>query len=143
MAIAEQRDATHKTDMRAFLETHQGSAVARAGGFFDMTLNKIQTDPVLQLVIEHGELEYLLRRLPPDRMADNHRGERAFVQEIARLWLKQLPDSAVEADMIEGQISLMVALHLQHKVIPSAALLSTTALLRDIFVERLTARSAP
>lgn len=138
MAIVMQREIQHRSDMRDLLNKNEGPPELQAAAFFDMLVEKIKTDPVLQLMIEHQELEYLLRKIPPEQFAANAKSDRAFVEEMAQTWRSAGRGSTIDADTMEGLMTLMVALLMQVRLMPTPQMATAISLLRDTFVDRLT-----
>lgn len=133
MTIVDEREVRHKADMLAFAETAEGSQLERGARFFDMLLAKIETDPVLGLILAHGELAYLMRKLGPERMQQAQDSDRAFVEEVASRWVGRPLDPAA----LLGLMTLMLSLAMSRNAMTEAQYRSTAALLRELFVGRL------
>ena len=143
MAIARERDQKHQADMRLFLaRTNGGSPEDRAAGFFDLVMGKIQSDPMLHVVTDFGDLEYLLRKIPPELLAENHASDRQFVKELTRLWNALELGRPIETKDFQALMTLMVALHMQRRTMPADHLTNTIDLLREIFIDRLTKKTS-
>ncbi len=141
LAIAMEREKMHRQDMRTFLKQGTQSAQQLAEEFFQMLTEKIRTDPLLQVMIEHGEIEYLLRKIPPEQLQTNAEDDRRFLKELMTLWHGRFPNTDIPLETMEGLFSLMVVMLLQHKILPPEQMENALNLLRQVFVERLTHRA--
>lgn len=133
MTIVDEREARHKQDMLAFVEAAEGGQRERAGRFFDMLLDKIETDPVLAMIMEHGEIAYLMRKLGPGRMRQGQENDRAFVEEVARSWSGRTLDPAA----LIGLMTLMLSLATSRGAMTEDQYRPTALLLRELFIDRL------
>lgn len=142
LAIAAERDKEHKTQMRRFLKSAHASPAEQADEFFDMLAEKIRSDPMLSLMLEHSEMQYLLRKIPPDRMEAKARSDRAFIEEISGLWSEADAGNFVTPDTVQGLMILMVTLIMQTRTIPAPQMKIAQDLLRETFIERMTRGTA-
>lgn len=133
MQIAEAREAIHRQDMLDFTESSVGGAAARAGGFFDMLVAKIETDPVLAIAIGHGEIAHLARKLGPERMQEGARSDHAFVAEIARRW----PGRPLDAEVLLGFMTILLSLVTARQGMTGEQYRPALGLLRELFIDRL------
>lgn len=136
MHIADAREARHKQEMLEFVQAATGSARDRAGRFFDMLIEKIETDPVLAVVLAHGEVAYLMRKLGPERMQQSQQSDRAFVAEVAQQW----PGGRLEPADLLGLMTLMLSLATSRHAMTPEQYRPTVELLRELFVDRLVGR---
>lgn len=138
MTLANERDAAHKVDMLAFLQTAQGEPREIVLGFFDFLMERIESDPVLKIVTDAGEINHLIRKVSPVLMAENNQRDTAFLSEIADIF--QQRHGLVHADLVtlEGLMTIMVSLGLQAELIDSSTgYEATIALMRELFLARL------
>ncbi len=142
MAIARQRDEQHKKDMWQYLAPASGTPKQRAAGFFDLVMGKIKTDPMLHIVTDFGDLEYLLLRVSPQLLAEIHAGDKQFSTELSKRWNALKLGEPIKTATLEGLMTLMVALYMQHRTMPAENMANTIDLLREIFVERLTKKTS-
>jgi AcrR family transcriptional regulator len=133
MAIADAREARHKSDMIAFVKAAEGEPREIAGAFFDRLARKIETDPLLAIVTAEGEIAHLVRRLGPERMAQGIEGDRRFVAEVAAIW----PAPGASADDLLGLMTLMLAFITTRHAMTGEQYAPTLALLRALFVARM------
>lgn len=133
MQIADEREAVHRRDMLAFAASAKGKLRERMGGFFDLLVGKIETDPVLALVTAHGEIAYLARKVGPERMRAGQEGDRAFVRELAARW----PGGPLDAKALLGLMTLMLTLVTSRPAMTDEQYRPTLALLRELFIDRL------
>jgi AcrR family transcriptional regulator len=138
MTLADERDVQHKADMRAFLMQAQADRRAVLGGFFDFLMERIDTDPVLRIVRDTGELSHLGRTVPPEMLAENARRDREFMDEVGALLRQRHGIDHADAQTLTGLLSLMLALGVQAELIAATADYGAmVALLRDMFISRL------
>lgn len=137
MAIVEAREDLHRADMLAFIDGASGPAAARAGGFFDLILRKIEDDPVLTLVVANNEVPYLLRKLGEQRFARAQSEDRAFVEEAARHWSSS-SGMPIDASDLLNLMTIVLALATQRRHMTASQYRPAIDLLRELFVARLT-----
>ena len=140
MAIVEEREEQHKADMFAYLSRPARTPRARAGGFFDMILKKMETDPVLNLVLAAGEIPHLIRKLGPERFVEGQAKDRQFAAEAARRW-SDADHRAVSADDLLGLMTIALCVASQRRQMTEEQYRPTVALTRELFVDRLTGSS--
>jgi len=136
MAIVEEREAQHKADMLGFIDTEKGSASKRAAGFYDLILQKMETDPVLKLVLAHGEIPHLVRKLGPERFEAGHRADREFAMEAAKRWAAG-GDRKIDPKDLIGLMTITLSVAVQRSQMTPEQYQPTVALLRELFVSRL------
>ena len=139
MTIADLRDVQHKSDMRDYLLATKAGPRDLLGGFFDFLMERIDTDPVLKIVRDTGELSHLSRTVPPEMLRANAERDMEFIVEVGALLRGRYGLAHADAQTLMGLLSLMVALGVQGENITAAGAdyRSMTALLRDMFVSRL------
>jgi AcrR family transcriptional regulator len=137
MAIAAEREVLHRSDMLAFIDSAAGPVAKRAARFFDLILGKIETDPVLNLVVGNDEIAYLMRKLGPDRVAALEQDDRAFVREASRRWKKAMDVTLRPADLL-SLMTIMLSLAVQRHRMTQDRYRPAVALLREMFVAQLT-----
>lgn len=137
MQIVEAREEQHRQDMYAFIAGAKGGPVQRAGRFFDLILRKIEADPILNLIVGHNEIPHLMRKLGPERFAKSQAADRAFGREAARRW-KLANGTAIDAGDLLDLMAICLSVAVQRRQMAAAQYKSATALLRDLFVLRLT-----
>jgi AcrR family transcriptional regulator len=139
MAIADEREAQHRTAMMDFALAAKGSQQKRAAAFFDMLIERIETDPVLIIATEHDEIAHLARKVGPDRLRQGQEGDRRFVAEIAERW----PGGPLDADALLGLMTLMLTLCTSRRAMTDDQFLPTLALLRELFIRKLVGGKEP
>jgi AcrR family transcriptional regulator len=137
MVIVAEREAQHRADMLAFVDQAQGTAPAQAAGFFDLILSKIETDPVLNLLVVNGEVVGLVRKLGPERFARAQQEDRDFVRLAARRWARAGGPAVAPTDLL-GLMTIMLSLAVQRHQMTPEQYRPAVALLRELFVTRLT-----
>jgi AcrR family transcriptional regulator len=138
MTLADERDIKHKADMRAYLMEMQAGREAIVGGFFDFLMQRIDSDTVLRIVRDTGELSHLGRTIPPDMIAENARRDKEFMVEVAALLRDRHGVAHADPQTLQGLLSLMLSLSMQREMISFVADYGAmVALMRDLFVSRL------
>lgn len=142
MAMALDRESMHRKDMRQLLARRDANPDIHAARIFDMLIKKIRTDPVLCLMIEHGEIEYLLRKIPPEVMQANAQSDAVFIEELTTIWNLNNPTCKIDTDTYSALMTLMVALMMQVRLLPSDKMSEALNLLRQTFVTRLSSNQS-
>lgn len=137
MAIVAEREAQHRADMLAFVDRAHGPAPAQAAGFFDLILDKIETDPVLNLLVVNGEVVNLVRKLGPERFARAQQEDRDFVRLAVRRWARAGGPAVAPADLL-SLMTITLSLAVQRHQMTPEQYRPAVALLRELFVTRLT-----
>lgn len=138
MTIANARDEEHKQDLRAHLVDTHGTPEQVTGAFFDAIMQRIETDPVLKIVKDTGEIQYLLRKVSPALMAENAQRDKAFLMEAAVILRDRHKLPHADGVTLEGLMTLMLSMGTQAEFIAASGdYAATRALLRDMFVSRL------
>lgn len=137
MAIVEERERQHRQDMYDFIAAARGPAKKRAGDFFDLVMRKIETDPILNLIVARQEVPRLVRKLGPERFAASQKEDQAFVEEAARLWAAAGGAQIDPADLL-GLMTICLSVAVQRQQMTSQQWGPAVALLRELFVDRLT-----
>lgn len=141
MAITQAREDRHRKDMLVLIETARGSPADRAGQFFDVIVRKMETDPVLNLVLSSGEIPHLMRKLGADRFARGEADDRAFMVEAARRW-SEVEGRPVNVDDLLGLMTIALCVTTQRSNMPGGQYPPAIALLRELFIGRLTRSAA-
>lgn len=136
MAIVEAREEWHRQDMFAFIDAAAGAPARQVARFFDLILRKIETDPILNLVVASNEIQYLTRKLGPERFAQSQADDRAFAREVTRRW-KAAAGLAIDAADLLDLMAICLSVAVQRAQMAPAQYKSVTALLRELFVMRL------
>lgn len=136
MAIVEEREALHYADMMGYLAGPARKAADRAAGFFDMIVAKMETDPVLELILRSGEIPHLIRKLGPERFAQGQARDEAFAEAAARAWTARDGTAIVAGDLL-GLMTIILSLASQRKYMTQAQYRPAMALMRELFVVRL------
>lgn len=138
MAMADERDLKHKADMIEMLESAEGSPREILEQFFDFMLERIQTDPVLRIVRDTGELAHLARKVPPERLIENTRRDREFMIEVANIFQNRLGIEHADSQTLEGLLTLILSVALQDEhLLATDTYDQTFDLLRDLYLSRL------
>jgi AcrR family transcriptional regulator len=138
MAVADERDIGHKADMRVFLLETDLAGAHLLGAFFDFLMERIDSDPVLRIVRDSGELSHLSRKISPESAAENARRDIAFIHDVASILKERHQLSHADPETIMGLMTLMISLSMQSDLISQGAdYPSMVRLLRDLFIARL------
>ena len=136
MAIVEAREERHRQEMFDFIAAAKGPLTTQLGRFFDLILNKIETDPVLQLLVLSNEIPYLARKLGPERFAKSQDDDRAFAREATRRF-KAATGASIDAGELLDLMAICLSVAVQRRQMAASQYQSMTALLRKLFVGRL------
>lgn len=137
MDIVEAREDLHRADMFAFIDRAKGTPGRVASGFFDLVLRKIESDPILNLVVAHNEIPHLTRKLGAERFAKSQNDDRKFVRDAAKRW-SATTGTRIDARDLLGLMTICLSVAVQRHQMAGAQYAATTALLREMFVARLT-----
>lgn len=138
MAIANERDIMHKADMVKFFEAQSGAPRPAIEAFFNFMLDRIETDPILTILRDTGEINHLVRRVSPETIGENHRRDREFMAQISQILRTHFELPHASAQTLEGLLTLLLSTALQAEHLKAAdAYTPTVELLRDLFVSRL------
>ncbi|MCB9994661.1 MAG: TetR/AcrR family transcriptional regulator [Hyphomicrobiaceae bacterium] len=138
MAIADERDAVHKRDMLEMLEAETGDAEAVLGHFFDFMRSRTEDDPVLRVVRERGEISHLMRKVSPERIAENNRRDHEFMLDVATRLQARFGLPHADAQTLEILLAIMLSVALQEDHFKGAGIYAPAmVLLRQMFVARL------
>jgi AcrR family transcriptional regulator len=140
MAIVEAREEQHRDDMFAFISAASGTMPHRAGRFFDLLIGKIESDPVLNLLLVSNEIPYLVRKLGAERFEASQQQDRDFAAEAARRWNTAGGGQVSAADLL-GLMTIALSLAAQRHQMTTEQYNPTVALLRELFITRLTGSS--
>lgn len=136
MAIVEAREEQHRADMFAFIDRAKGAPARFAGGFFDLVMRKIESDPILNLVVVNNEIPHLMRKLGAERFAQSQSDDRKFVREAAKRW-GAATGTRINASDLLGLMTICLSVAVQRRQMASTQYDPTIALLRELFVARL------
>lgn len=138
MSIADQRDIQHKADMLTYLDQPHANAKTLVTGFFDFLMERIETDPVLKVLVDTSEINHLIRKVSPELMMENQRRDQAFIANVAERMQRKHDLQHADKKTLEGLMIMMLSLSMQAEFIKTAAdYPATVAILRDVFLTRL------
>jgi AcrR family transcriptional regulator len=137
MQIVEEREEQHRRDMFAFVDTASGAPGDRARGFFDLILGKIESDPILNLIVANNEIAHLTRKLGSGRFAKSQAEDRAFVREVAKRW-KKASGKPIDAGDLLDLMAITLSVAVQRNQMAREQYGSMVGLLREMFTTRLT-----
>lgn len=137
MAIVEERETMHRRDMMAFLRAATDDAETTAGGLFDLVLAKIETDPILNIVLANGEIPHLMRKLGPERFEASQDADAAFARDAAAAWAEAGRPAVSDGDLL-SLLTIMLAMAAQKRQMSDGQYRPAVALLRKMFVSQLT-----
>ena len=136
MTIVEAREAEHVADMLAFIGRPRLTPRRRAAGMFDLIMEKLETDPVLNLVLAHGEIQHLVLKLGPERFETGQRLDRAFARRAAKDW-REAGGGTISADDLLGLMTIALSVAVSRRQMTPAQYAPTVRLLRELFISRL------
>ncbi len=133
MAIADRREAMHRSDLFDHVENFEGTRRQRAESLFDLLVAKIESDPVLAVILRHEEMSYLTRKLGAERMRQGEASDAAFANEIAARW----PGRAVSPADLLALMTITLSLVLSARSMTPGQYRPALTLLRQMFADRL------
>ncbi|UYQ72862.1 TetR/AcrR family transcriptional regulator [Pelagibacterium flavum] len=139
LAIADQRDQMHKAETLAFFAQCDGPVTDRAGRFFDLLVEKLRSDPLVAIASVPDDFAALLRKMPPERMAHEEEKDLLFIQEFCDGLRSKGLIGPVDPHDIAAILTLLVSLVLQQNLFSASQFSASCALLREMFVQKLTA----
>ncbi|WP_421950130.1 TetR/AcrR family transcriptional regulator [Pelagibacterium sp.] len=142
LAIADQRDEMHKADILAFFARCDGPVAERAGKFFDLLVEKLNSDPLVAIVAVPDDFAALLRKMPPERLAHEEEKDLRFIEQFCAGLKAEGLIGPVDPHEMAAILTLLVSLALQKSLFSPGQFSASRALLREVFVHKLTA-SAP
>jgi len=131
MLIAEQKNAKHRTDMITFIKQEHNNSNEKISQLFDMIWTKIEQDPLLNLIIEHNEGDYIFRKIPPAWVEEKSKNDKIFLNELTDILQQQNPN------IIEGLMTLSVSLYMQHQAIPEQQMQNAIRILKNSYISLL------
>ncbi|WP_404400428.1 TetR/AcrR family transcriptional regulator [Pelagibacterium halotolerans] len=137
IAIGDDRREMHMNALLDMLKDPSGDARARVGRLFDGLVEMIETNTLMQVMSDSGDMARLKRKLTPERLAADEEVGARFYAEIADRWNETGFGVHLEGPVFADMMTLIAALTLQKKTFPAEAYRSAKALLRDMFVMRL------
>lgn len=137
LAIADQRDALHKAEIRAFFETCDGHAADQVGILFDMMLEKALGDPLLALVSAPEDMAVLMRKMPAERMDHEEKKDVAFLIGFCQRLKSKGGAGPADPQDVAGLMGLLVCLVLQRSLMSDVQFTSASRLLREMFILKL------
>ncbi len=137
-ALVNEHDDRHKTEMMDEIRAMTGDAKEVLGLFFDSIMERIRTDPLVQLVKNSDELAYIMRHAPPNYIVENRARDQVFVEEVAALLDENYGLRHADSVTLEGLMTIAFTLSLQEENLRTLEVFTpTVALLREMFISRL------
>ncbi|WP_051332745.1 TetR/AcrR family transcriptional regulator [Cucumibacter marinus] len=137
LALVERQDKKHKRDMLAYFVEGDRDPEARLASFFDLLVDKVETDPLLKLLGTHGEMEYLMRALPEDAVAAHQEADAAFLRRFCDILVEKGFVASADPEALDAILMMLVCLRLQRPMLTDLQYGAAVDLLRDNFVSRL------
>jgi AcrR family transcriptional regulator len=143
IAIGEDRREEHMKALTDMLEEMSGDAPARVGRLFDRLIEMIETNMLMQVMSDSGDMARLQRKLTPERLAADAKVGEQFYGEVAKRWNERGFGQPIERQLFADMMTLIAALTMQKKTFPAEAYESAKALLRELFVIRFAGNPSP
>lgn len=137
IAIGDDRREMHMKALFDMLDDVSGDAGARVGRLFDRLVEMIETNTLMQVMSDSGDMARLKRKLTPERLAADAKVGEQFYGELAKRWNETRFGLHLEGKLFADMMTLIAALVMQKKTFPAEAYESAKALLRELFVMRL------
>ncbi len=143
IAIGDDRREDHMKALFDMLEKTRGNGGERVGRLFDRLVEMIETNMLMQIMSDPGDMARLKRGLTQERLAaDAQAGER-FYSDVAARWNEARFGVHLEGRIFADMMTLIAALAMQKKIFPAEAYESARALLRELFVMRFADGGTP
>ena len=137
MAIGDDQRAGHMNTLFALLEDMDGEPKARVGRLFDSLIAMMESNTLLQIISDQGDMARLKRKMTPERLAEDQEAGDAFYGRITTLWNEREFGTPLETGLFADMMTLIATLTLQQRNFPLEPYNSAKKLLRDLFVARL------
>lgn len=138
MVLANERDAMHKRDMLDMVLTHRGTARDLISSFFDFVHKRILDDPILSIVRDTGEINHLIRKAPPELMAENAKRDKEFLVTFTDTLREERNLPNASASVLENLMSILLAVALQQEHLQQAGSYDGIIdIIRELFLTKL------
>lgn len=138
MSIANGRDEMHKREILTQLTHQTGDAKTVLIMFFTSIQHRTENDPILKILRDMGDLQHLIRTVPPELLAENNTRDRKFMQDVAAIFTNTFSVQHATSANLEQILSIMLSLTLQRDALMSAQIYDSAMLqVQDLFVARL------
>lgn len=137
IAIGDARRAEHMAELFAMLDNMEGDERTRVGRLFDSIVKLMETNALMQVMSDQGEMARLKRKITPERLTNDQEVGDAFYRKVAEVWNEKGFGASLEASVLADIMTVVAALTLQQKIFPAEPYESAKALLREMVVARL------
>ncbi len=137
MAIAESRDSAYRETMSDMADAHKGSSRDFVEALYLYMIEALRTDPIMDVVIRPGEFEYLLRKLPPERLAKHQEKDLAYFQKTGPSWIAKGLIRQVDPNLINELLIPVVCVITRRDTLPTAQYEAALNHLKTLFVSSL------
>lgn len=137
IAIGDDRREGHMNALFEMLEDASGKPQVRVGHLFDRLVDMIESNTLMQIMSDQGDMARIKRKLTPERLKADAQVGATFYGEVARRWNATSFGVPLEPGVFADAMTLIAALAMQQKMFPAEAYESAKALLREMFVLRL------
>lgn len=137
IAIGDDRREEHMKALFEMLEDASGEPRARVERLFDQLIDMIEGNALMQIMADSGDMARIKRKLTPERLKADAKVGETFYGEVARRWNAKSFGAPLEPGVFADTMTLIAALTMQQKIYPAEAYESAKALLREMFVLRL------
>lgn len=137
MAVAESRDCVYRQKITEMADTHTGTSPNFVAGLYIYMVEAMMADPIMDVVSRPGEFEYLLRKLPPERMAVHQRNDEAYFQDIGPRWIAKGLIRDVNPNLINELLIPVICVITRHETLPPEQFEVALNHLQTLFVSSL------
>lgn len=109
-----------------------------AARLYDASVEMVENDPMVRMVTEAGAVEQFVRRLPPDVVAEGYARKEARLVEFAARWNDLEVGPPVTTDELKALFTFIIITFIHHLELQPEDYEATRAMLRDLFILRLT-----
>ena len=137
MAVAETRDSLYRQKITEMADTHDGSSHDFVSGLYIYMIESMMADPIMEVITRPGEFEYLLRKLPPERIAKHQAQDAAYFQDIAPKWIANGLIGDVDPNLINELLIPVICVITRHDMLPPDQYETALNHLQTLFVRSL------
>ncbi|WP_281886784.1 TetR/AcrR family transcriptional regulator [Paenibacillus sp. YYML68] len=115
--LIEQEEQAVRERMLQLMELQAKPSADSVALFLQESLRAIEASTVLQQMLEPGQLELLLRKLPPERLARNAADDQDALQPVVERWQQAGLASGTSPELIVSMLRAVILLSLHKKEI--------------------------
>lgn len=137
MAVAEQRDQIYRQKITELADEHNGSSTEFLAKLYIYMIEAMMVDPLMEVITREGEFEHLLRKLPPNRMAEHQKQDEAYFREKGPAWADKGLISEVDPNLINELLIPIICVITRQNLLPPDQYETALNHLQTLFVTSL------